>query len=122
MQSDQRCCTTVRPTALETARSFLPIPSQLKTAATLFKMCGDPTRMRILASLLAGELCVCELSALCGMSSSAVSHQLALLRQVRLVESRREGKSIFYRLDDDHVRDLLALGIRHAAEEEEKRS
>ena len=81
--------------------------------AELFKVFGDPTRLKLLAALLAQEMCVCDLSDLLGISQSAVSHQLRLLRTSRLVKNRREGKSVYYSLDDDHVATILAQGMEH---------
>ena len=77
---------------------------------------GDPTRVRILDALSHGELCVCDLAAVLSLSQSAVSHQLRLLRGLRLVRARREGRMIFYALDDLHVVDLLRQGLKHAGE------
>jgi DNA-binding transcriptional ArsR family regulator len=82
----------------------------------LFKVFSDPTRLRILRSLLGGELRVSDLGAALGMSQSAVSHQLAVLRAARLVAFRREGKTVYYRLADDHVGLLLKVGLEHASE------
>jgi ArsR family transcriptional regulator, lead/cadmium/zinc/bismuth-responsive transcriptional repressor len=82
----------------------------------LFKLFSDPTRLRILGALGGGELCVCDIGAVLGASQSAVSHQLALLRAARLVSYRREGKTVFYRLADDHVGSLLKVGLEHASE------
>ncbi len=96
-------------------RAALP-ESEVNSLAALFKVLADPTRIRILSALAATELCVCDLEAVLGMSQSATSHQLALLRSARLVRSRREGKVIYYRLDDDHVRMLLDLGLEHRSE------
>ena len=79
----------------------------------LFKALADPNRLRLLGVLLSGEYCVCELSDVLGMSISAVSHQLRLLRSQRLVRGRREGRRTYYGLDDDHVRSLLAEGLDH---------
>lgn len=81
--------------------------------AELFTTMADPTRVRLLARLLAEELCVHELAAELEVSQSAVSHQLRLLRDRRLVETRRQGRHIYYRLADDHVRDLLTRAISH---------
>jgi ArsR family transcriptional regulator, lead/cadmium/zinc/bismuth-responsive transcriptional repressor len=82
----------------------------------LFKVFSDPTRLRILGALVQGELCVCDLGAVLGASQSAVSHQLAVLRAARMVAWRREGKTVYYRLADDHVGQLLRLGFDHATE------
>lgn len=84
--------------------------------AGLFALLADPTRLRLLSALTAGELCVCDLAASTGVNRSTVSHQLRTLRDGRLVRARRDGRVVYYRLDDDHVRELLAMGIAHAAE------
>ncbi|MDV2495141.1 MAG: metalloregulator ArsR/SmtB family transcription factor [bacterium] len=83
--------------------------------AEIFRVLGDPTRVRILHALAASELCVCDLAAILGMSQSAVSHQLRLLRSLRLVRHRREGRMVYYALDDDHIEKLLAQGLDHVA-------
>jgi DNA-binding transcriptional ArsR family regulator len=84
--------------------------------AETFRALGDPTRVRILDALSHGELCVCDLAALVGMSQSAVSHQLRLLRNLRLVRPRRDGRMIFYALDDRHIMTLFRQGLRHVQE------
>ena len=94
----------------------MPPDERLREAADIFKVLGDPTRLRMLLALLQEELCVCDLAAFVDASPSAVSHQLRLLRTARLVRHRREGKMIYYRLDDDHVSRLLKEGLVHAAE------
>ncbi|ABZ83612.1 transcriptional regulator, arsr family, putative [Heliomicrobium modesticaldum Ice1] len=81
--------------------------------AQLFKALGDPSRSRLLHALSFGELCVCDLASLLDMSQSAVSHQLRLLRGLRLVRYRKEGKMVYYALDDEHVKGLLAQGLEH---------
>lgn len=84
--------------------------------ADIFRALGDPTRVRMLDALSHGELCVCDLAAVLGLSQSAVSHQLRLLRGLRLVRARREGRMVFYALHDRHIVDLLQQGRRHVAE------
>ncbi len=81
--------------------------------ATTFQALSDPTRVRLISALTNVELCVCDLAAILGMSQSAVSHQLRSLRDLRLVKSRRDGREIFYTLDDDHIRQLFDLGLEH---------
>ncbi|SKA88253.1 transcriptional regulator, ArsR family [Paucidesulfovibrio gracilis DSM 16080] len=93
-------------------REMLP-EKEVIGLAELFKILGDPTRVRILRALFPGELCVCDLATLLGMSPSAVSHQLRVLRAARLVRYRKQGKVVFYCLDDDHVRALIAEGLDH---------
>ncbi len=95
------------------AREALPAPSLLGSLADTHRVLGDPTRLRILFALAATELCVCDLSALLEATPSAVSHQLRLLRAAGLVRYRREGKLVYYTLDDDHIRTLLLEGLRH---------
>jgi DNA-binding transcriptional ArsR family regulator len=81
--------------------------------AELFKALSDPTRVRILSALATGELCVCDVAATLGMSQSSISHQLRLLRQLRLVRRRRDGQMVFYTLDDEHVSDLFRQSLEH---------
>lgn len=84
--------------------------------AETFDVLGDPTRVRIIYALLKAELCVCDLSALLGASQSAISHQLRILRNLRLVKFRKEGKVVFYSLDDDHIQRLVSDGLAHVEE------
>jgi DNA-binding transcriptional ArsR family regulator len=92
-----------------------PGPALYDLAQT-FRVLGDLTRVRILHALSMEELCVCDITALLGSSQSAISHQLRLLRACKLVKCRKEGKMVYYSLDDDHVRRLLAEGLRHIEE------
>ena len=84
--------------------------------AELFKVFGDSTRARIICALTVSELCVCDLSCLLNMSQSAISHQLRALKNARLVSSRREGKTVFYALADDHVKTIIDQGLEHVSE------
>jgi ArsR family transcriptional regulator len=102
--------------AAERALAGLPGQPEMKRASDIFGALGDPTRLRILAALAEVELCVCDLADVAGVSESAVSHQLRLLRNLDLVAFRRDGKRAVYRLADDHVRALLEQGLRHAGE------
>ena len=102
--------------AVEEVQAVLPNAEQVADMADLFKMFGDATRLRILCSLQARELCVCDLATVIGMNQSAVSHQLRLLKQSRLVKSRRDGKTVYYSLADDHVVTVLAQGMEHISE------
>jgi DNA-binding transcriptional ArsR family regulator len=97
------------------ARAALPDVQATHALAALFGALGDPTRLRIVAALAASELCVCDLAAAVGLTSSAASHQLRVLRSLRLVRGRREGRMVFYALDDEHVRVLLREGSEHIA-------
>ncbi|MBQ2597153.1 MAG: helix-turn-helix transcriptional regulator, partial [Oscillospiraceae bacterium] len=89
---------------LEKVQPEMPDEERLYDLAELFKVFGDTTRIRILYVLFESEMCVCDIAALLNMTQSAISHQLRLLKQARLVRSRREGKTVYYFLDDDHVR------------------
>lgn len=101
---------------VDSVRPLLKDPEILFDLAELFKALGDSTRVRILHTLSHGEMCVCDLAALIGMSQSAVSHQLRLLRIARLVRHRKSGKMVYYSLDDEHVRALLDMGLKHVEE------
>jgi ArsR family transcriptional regulator len=94
---------------------MLGIPSVVALAET-FKVLGDATRVRILDALSRSELCVCDIAQLLGLSESAVSHQLRLLRGMRLVRARRDGRMVFYTLDDQHIVRLFEQGMEHVEE------
>ena len=93
-----------------------PADEYLYDLAELFKVFGDSTRISILYALFERELCVGDMAQLLGISQSAVSHQLKILKDAKLVKFRREGKIIFYMLDDDHVRTMLSMGMEHVEE------
>lgn len=104
--------------AIGRASATLPDTDDQALVADIFRALADPTRIRMLLALAAEPLCVCDLADIAGVSESAVSHQLRMLREMSLVSWEREGKRAVYRLADDHVRDLLATGLAHAREEE----
>lgn len=91
-------------------------PTIVQALADTFRLLGDPTRVRIVDALSAGELCVCDIATHVGISESAVSHQLRLMRTQRLVRGRREGRCVYYTLDDQHVLSLFQQGLRHVTE------
>lgn len=93
--------------------SRLPDDETLYDLSELFRVFGDSTRIKILYVLFESELCVCDIARLLNLTQSAVSHQLRILKASNLVRFRREGKTVFYSLDDDHVRSVLALGMEH---------
>lgn len=95
----------------------LPPEETLADLVELFKAFSDGTRTRILFVLLSAEVCVCDLARLLGMTQSAVSHQLRLLKQAKLIKARRDGKTVFYSLADDHVATLLKQGMEHVTED-----
>lgn len=88
----------------------------LEGLSALYKALGDPTRLRILTALSGGEMCVCDLSALLGVSDSAVSHQLRRLKDQSLVKARRDSQVLYYSLIDNHVADLIRVGLEHVRE------
>ncbi len=112
------CCDVVEVhrDLLEKVNAGMPEETELYDLAELFKVFGDSTRIRILFVLFEAEVCVCDLAAILNMTQSAISHQLKILKQSRLVKSRRDGKSIFYSLDDEHVRAIINQGREHIEE------
>jgi DNA-binding transcriptional ArsR family regulator len=100
----------------EARRRLLMSPHAVEALAETFRVLGDPTRVRILDALSGGELCVCDIASLAGISESAVSHQLRLLRGMRLVRPRRSGRLVFYALDDKHIIELLKQALTHVEE------
>lgn len=113
------CCDTVEvhEALLNIVNEKMPEEEVLYNLAELFKVFGDSTRIRILFVLFEAEVCVCDMAKALNMTQSAISHQLRILKQNKLVKSRREGKSIFYSLADDHVRTIIAQGLDHVQED-----
>ena len=101
---------------IERVRNEIPDEDTLYDLTELFRIFGDSTRVRILYLLFASEMCVCDMAALLGLTQSAVSHQLRALKNVRLVKARREGKTVFYSLADDHVKTIINQGLEHVRE------
>jgi ArsR family transcriptional regulator, lead/cadmium/zinc/bismuth-responsive transcriptional repressor len=106
----------IHPVTVSMVFSKMPDSSPLLELADMFKLFGDNTRIRILWALSESEMCVCDLCALLEMKQPAVSHQLKNLKQARIVKTRRDGKVIYYSLDDEHIRTLLNLGMEHIHE------
>ena len=106
----------VHAQALDRITAEMPDEDVLIDLAELFKVFGDSTRIKILTALSTEELCVCDLSKLVGMTVSAVSHQLKILRSAKLVSCRREGKTVFYTLADHHVTTMIKQGLEHVNE------
>ena len=107
----------VHETVVEQVRANLPEDSLLREVAEMFKVFGDPTRTKILSALFEAELCVCDISEIVQMSPSAVSHQLRILRQTKLVKSRRQGKEIYYSLEDSHICTIYRMALDHLRKE-----
>lgn len=115
---DVECCDTfcVHKELQKKVNEQMPEEDELYDLAELFKVFGDSTRIRILFVLFEAEVCVCDLADILNMTQSAVSHQLKILKQAKLVKSRREGKSVFYSLADGHVSTIIAQGREHIEE------
>ncbi|MGH9160093.1 MAG: ArsR/SmtB family transcription factor [Vicinamibacteraceae bacterium] len=113
---DQCAGTHTDPVAVARLRSSLVSDRTATALAETFRLLGDPTRVRLLDALSVGEVCVCNLAAIVGLSESAVSHQLRLLRGARLVRARRHGRRVFYALDDHHILTLLRQASGHVRE------
>lgn len=112
------CCDTVEvhEDLLKIVEEKMPPEEELYDLAELYKVFGDSTRIRILFVLFEAEVCVCDLAQALNMTQSAISHQLKILKQNKLVKSRREGKSVFYSLADGHVRTIINQGLEHIEE------
>ncbi len=112
------CCDFIHAheDVVEKVRQELPGEDTLYDLTELFRIFGDSTRVRILYVLFEAEMCVCDIAALLGMTQSAISHQLRALKNARLVKARREGKTVFYSLADDHVKTIINQGLEHVQE------
>lgn len=109
-------CNVIHKEVVNKVKESLPKDEILYDLAELFKVFGDSTRIKILCALFESEMCVCDLSALLNISQSAISHQLRVLKTTRLVRFRREGKVIYYSLDDEHVKHIFDEGLKHIIE------
>lgn len=118
MIDDEMMCETsrVHDELCEQVSLDMPDENDLYDVAELFKIFGDSGRIRILSALAQAEMCVCDLGSVLNMTKSAVSHQLRILRQAKLVKNRRSGKEIYYSLDDDHVQSIISLALEHIKE------
>lgn len=114
LQTTERCEETITDEdKVNHARRVLLDGLTATYLADTFKALADPTRVRIISILAHTELCVCDLAATLGMTQSAVSHQLRLMRQMRLVKNRKKGRMVYYSLDDEHIQDLFQRGLEH---------
>lgn len=114
--ADRCSCRLIHENRVVAAKQTALAENENVRLAILYKALGDPTRLRILWALNHGEMCVCDLAAFLGVTESAVSHQLRLLRQLHLVANRRKGPILYYRLDDDHISQLVHLALEHIRE------
>ena len=112
------CCgsTYIHTKAIHQVEEHMPKEETLTDLADFFKVFGDATRVKILYVLLQSEMCVCDLAEVLQMTQSAISHQLRVLKQVKLVKNRREGKTVFYSLADGHIQTILNQGMEHISE------
>ena len=115
-QEDKCQCRLIHEDRVKIARESSLAEVENSKLAQLYKALGDKTRLKMLIALDQGEMCVCDLAAYLGVSESAVSHQLRLLRQLHLVTNRREGPILYYRLDDEHISQLINLALEHIRE------
>ena len=113
-QNTDTCnCNAIHEDIISKVRKVMPEEENLYDLAELFKVFGDTTRIKILHALFESEMCVCDIAVLLGMKQSAISHQLRVLRQARIVKFRKEGKVVYYSLDDDHVKNIFEQGFVH---------
>lgn len=113
----ERCdCDVIHEEVVNKVREAMPQEEILYDLAELFKVFGDSTRIRILWALDASEMCVCDIAAVLNMTQSAISHQLRVLKQAKLVKNRREGKVVYYSLDDAHIKQIFDQGLAHIRE------
>ena len=116
-ENDDTCeINYVNQEKIESVKEKMKTDRTIQRLSETFKALGDPTRVKIIFALSHEELCVCDIANLLGATSSAVSHQLRVLRNMRLVRYRRDGKMAYYSLDDDHIGNLFDEGLRHVAE------
>lgn len=110
------CCNVIHEDIVKKVNEKMHDENTLYDLAELFKVFADQTRLRILNALFESEMCVCDLSVLLGMTQSAISHQLKVLKQTRLVKFRKEGKVVYYSLDDEHIKNIFDEGLIHVKE------
>ncbi len=116
VKTDVCSVTAVDVEKVQAVQQRLPDEAKIQALAETFKVLGDPTRVRIVMALTKVELCVCDLAALTGLSVSAISHQLRMLRNLKLVKYRRKGKMAYYSLDDEHIEQLIQVALEHVHE------
>lgn len=111
-------CTIIHEDTINKVKKHIPEEELLYDLAELFKVFGDTTRIKILCALFQAEMCVCDMAALLGMTQSAISHQLRVLKQTRLVKFRKEGKVVYYSLEDNHIKQIFDQGLTHIKEKQ----
>lgn len=117
-KTEAECCevTYVHDDTVRRIGTKMPEEGLLKELADFYKVFGDSTRIKILCVLLEAEVCVCDLAEILGMTQSAISHQLRVLKQMKLVKNRRDGKTVYYSLADDHIQTIISQGMEHITE------
>lgn len=117
-KTEVECCevTCIHDDAVRMVQKKMPEEELLKELADFYKVFADPTRIKILCVLLESEMCVCDLAEVLGMTQSAISHQLRVLKQMKLVKNRREGKTVYYSLADGHIQTIISQGMEHITE------
>lgn len=114
MQNNNICnCTPQNPKIVDKTLANMPSADDFGKVSAFFKVMGDSTRLQILTALIHNELCVSDIACVLNMSQSAISHQLKVLRQSKLVKTRQDGRSVYYSLDDEHVTDIVAEAMEH---------
>lgn len=116
IEFDRCYCNVIHEEVVNKVRSRMPEEENLYDLAELFKVFGDTTRIKILWALAESDMCVCDIAVLLNMTQSAISHQLRVLKQARLVKYRKEGKIVYYSLDDEHVKQIFNQGLIHINE------
>lgn len=117
-KTEIECCdvTCIHDDMIQKVKKVMPEEELLKDLADFYKVFGDATRIKILYVLLESEMCVCDLAELLGMTQSAISHQLRVLKQMKLVKNRRDGKTVYYSLADGHIQSIISQGMEHIQE------
>lgn len=116
IENDRCDCSVIHEDIVNKVRKNMPKEETLYNLAELFKVFGDSTRVKILRALDEAEMCVCDIAVLLNMTQSAISHQLRVLKQARLVKNRKDGKVVYYSLDDEHVKEIFNQGLTHINE------
>ncbi|WP_425513872.1 ArsR/SmtB family transcription factor [Fusibacter paucivorans] len=119
----ERCdCNVLHEDVVKKVKLKMPQYTDMNDLAELFKIFGDTTRINILSALFEEEMCVCDIAYLLNMTQSAISHQLRVLKQARIVKNRKDGKVVFYSLDDEHVKRIIDQGLIHVNENNKGRA
>ncbi len=114
-------CNMIHEEMVQDTLSKMPEPKLLCNLAKLFKIMGDDTRCKMLFALLQNEMCVCDLANVLSMTKSSISHQLSKMRDAGIVKYRKEGKTVYYSLDDNHISEIFEVGIKHISHKQVKR-